>query len=161
MILKGKYWFLALFLLITASCGFQPIYKIGNETKQLLEFNLNFHNEPSYETKNTIKNAFQNSGDNSSYSLNLNVVENQSPLITNSNGTVSKYRVEVMIDFKVHESSSGNKIYSDISRGFSEYLVQASEIQTNEKYKQANKIAAQEAVQMMSIKIQSNILQTQ
>ena len=161
MSLKGKYWFLALSLLITASCGFQPIYKIGNETKQLLEFNLNFHNEPSYETKNTIKNAFQNSGGNSSYSLNLNVVENQSALITNSNGTVSKYRVEVMIVFEVHESNSGNNIYNDVSRGFSEYFVQTSEIQTSEKFKQAIEIAAQEAVQMMSIKIQSNILQTQ
>ena len=161
MSLKGKYWFLALSLLITASCGFQPIYKIGNETKQLLEFNLNFHNEPSYETKNTIKNAFMGSEAMALYSVNLNVIENQSPLIINSNGTVSKYRVEVMIDFKVHESSSGNKIYSDVSRGFSEYLVQASEIQTNEKYKQAIETAAQEAVQMMSIKIQSNILLTQ
>ena len=66
-----------------------------------------------------------------------------------------------MISFEVHVTDSGNKIYSDVSRGFSEYLVQTSEIQTNEKYKQAIEIATREAVQMMSIKIQSNILQSQ
>ena len=86
MSLKGKYWFLVLFLLITASCGFQPIYKIGNKTEQLLEFNLNFQNEPSYETKNTIKNAFMSSETTALYSVDLIVIENRSPLIINSNG---------------------------------------------------------------------------
>jgi hypothetical protein len=159
MNLKSKYWFLLILLVITVSCGFQPIYKTGNEKERLLEFNLNFYNEPSYEIKNTIKSAFLDSQTTALYSINLDVIENQSALVTNANGTVSKYRVEVIINFEVDESSSGKNIYTGISRGFSEYLVQTSEIETNGKYKQAIEIAAHEAVQMMSIKIQSNILQ--
>tara|TARA_B100001173_G_C15963883_1_gene536917 strand:+ start:437 stop:922 length:486 start_codon:yes stop_codon:yes gene_type:complete len=161
MNLKGKYWFLLILLLITVSCGFQPIYKTGDGKERLLEFDLNFLNGASYETQNIIKSTFQGSQSTALYSINLSVLENQSALVTNSNGTVSKYRVEVIVDFKVNESSSGKIIYTDISRGFSEYLVQTSEIETNDKYKQAIGIAAQEAVQMMSIKIQSNILQSQ
>ena len=57
----------------------------------------------------------------------------------------------------VYENDSDNKIYKDTVRGFAEYLVQTSEIQTSEKHKQAIEIATQEAVQMMSTKIQSNI----
>ena len=161
MNLNIRILFFLSFLTCAVSCGFQPIYQVDSGKEKLLEFNLQFNNEISYETKNIIKNTFQDSADIALYSIGLNVVENQSPLITNSNGTVSKYRVEVMISFEIHETSSGNKIYNDISRGFSEYLVQTSEIQTNEKFKQAVEIATLEAVQMMSIKIQSNILQSQ
>ena len=58
-------------------------------------------------------------------------------------------------------SNSDDKIYADVSRGFAEYLVQTSEIDTDEKLKQAIEIATNEAIQMMSIKIQGNILQLQ
>ena len=145
----------------TVSCGFHPIYQVDSGKEKFMKFNLQFNNNISYETKNIIKNTFQASEDTALYSIGLSVIENRSPLITNSNGTVSKYRVEVMISFGVHATDSGDKIYSDVSRGFSEYLVQTSEIQTDEKYKQAVEIATREAVQMMSIKIQSNILQSQ
>ena len=161
MNLNIRILFFLTFLTCTVSCGFQPIYQVGSGKEKLLEFNLQFNNAVSYETKNIIKNTFQASEDKALYSIGINVVENRSPLITNSNGTVSKYRVEVIISFGVHEISSGEKIYDDISRGFSEYLVQTSEIQTSEKFKQAVEIATQEAVQMMSIKIQSNILQSE
>ena len=161
MTLNIRILLILFFLICAVSCGFKPIYKIGNETTLSLEFSLKFNNQVSYETKNTIQNAFQTSDDETVYSINLSVSENQTPLITNSNGTVSKYRVEVTIDFEVYESTSGDQIYTDISRGFSEYLVQTSEIQTSEKFKQAIEIATNEAVQMMSIKIQSNIVQSQ
>jgi len=148
-------------LIFTVSCGFQPIYKLGNESGSPLEFDLRFSDELSYETKNTIRNAFQNSKDEALYLINLDVTENQTPLIINSNGTVSKYRVEIIIYFEIQESASENIIYNNVSRGFSEYLVQTSEIQTNEKFKQAKEIAANDAVQMMKIKIQNNISRTQ
>ncbi len=145
----------------TVSCGFHPIYQVDSSKEKFMKFNLQFNNNVSYETKNIIKNTFQASEDTVLYSIDLSVIENRSPLITNSNGTISKYRVEVMISFEVNATDSGNKIYNDVSRGFSEYLVQTSEIQTDEKYKKAIEIATREAVQMMSIKIQSNILQSQ
>ena len=159
MNLNIRILFFLLFLMCTVSCGFHPIYQVDSE--KFMEFNLQFNNNVSYETKNIIKNTFQASEDTAIYSIGLSVIENRSPLITNSNGTVSKYRIEVMISFEVHSTDSGNKIYSDVSRGFSEYLVQTSEIQTNEKYNQAIEIATREAVQMMSIKIQSSILKSQ
>jgi flavin-binding protein dodecin len=161
MNLNIRILFFLSFLTCTVSCGFQPIYQADGGKEKLLEFNLRFNNEVSYEIKNTIKNTFQTSEDTAIYTIGLKIVENRSPLITNSNGTVSKYRVEVMISFEVHNNDSGKKVYNDVSRGFSEYLVQTSEIQTNEKFKQAIETATREAVQMMSIKIQTNILQSQ
>ena len=161
MNLNIRILFFLSFLMCTVSCGFHPIYQVDSDKEKFMKFNLQFNNNISYETKNIIKNTFQASEDTALYSIGLSVIGNRSPLITNSNGTVSKYRVEVMISFEVQATDSGNKIYNDVSRGFSEYLVQTSEIQTNEKYKQAIEIATREAVQMMSIKIQSNILQSQ
>ena len=109
------------------SCGFQPTYKTGDGKERLLEFDLNFLNGASYETQNIIKSTFQGSQSTALYSINLSVLENQSALVTNSNGTVSKYRVEVIVDFKVNESSSGKIIYTDIPRIIEDTL-DASEI---------------------------------
>ena len=91
MNLNIRILFFLTFLTCTVSCGFQPIYQVGSGKEKLLEFNLQFNNAVSYETKNTIKNTFQSSEDKALYSIGINVVENRSPLITNSNGTVKTF----------------------------------------------------------------------
>ena len=126
------------------------MYKEGAEEKKEIAPEGNPHHKLRIYSKNEAL-----------YLINLDVTENQTPLIINSNGTVSKYRVEIIIYFEIQESTSENIIYNNVSRGFSEYLVQTSEIQTNEKFKQAKEIAANDAVQMMKIKIQNNISRTQ
>jgi len=148
-------------LFVLANCGFQPIYKTTDYNLNISDYSVKYQNDPSYIIKNKIQEIFNYSSSDSMYIIDLNAQQRDIPLIINTNGTVSKYRVEIIMYFNVYENDSDNKIFNDIVRGFAEYLVQTSEIQTSEKHKQAIEIATQEAVQMMSIKIQSNISQSQ
>ena len=148
-------------LFVLANCGFQPIYKTTDYNLNISNYSVKYQNDPGYIIKNKIQEIFNYSSSDSMYIIDLNAQQRDIPLIINTNGTVSKYRVEIIMYFNVYENDSDNKIYKDIVRGFAEYLVQTSEIQTSEKHKQAIEIATQEAVQMMSTKIQSNILQSQ
>ena len=161
MIRSIKIHILFLLILFLTSCGFKPIYKTTENRLNPETYTIEFHNDPGYLIKNKILGIYGTSSSQSLYTIHINTSQGSTPLITNTDGTVSKYRVEVVIAFDVKESSSENNIYGDISRGFAEYLVQTSEIETDEKLKQAIEIATQEAAQMMSIKIQGNILQTQ
>ena len=156
-----RVYILFLLLIVLANCGFQPIYKATDNNLNISNYSVKYQNDPSYIIKNKIQEIFNYSSSDSMYIIDLNAQQRDIPLIINTNGTVSKYRVEIIMYFNVYENDSDNKIYNDIVRGFAEYLVQTSEIQTSEKHKQAIEIATQEAVQMMSTKIQSNIFQSQ
>ena len=147
-------------ILVFAGCGFKPIYKTTEGSPNPETYAITFLNDPGYLIKNKVTELYKNSPSKSLYNIHLNAKQGSIPLVTNTDGTVSKYRIEVSFAFDVTESDSKNKIYTDISRGFAEYLVQTSEIETDEKRKQAIEIATQEAIQMMLIKIQSNIRQS-
>jgi len=161
MIRFTKIYILFLLIFALTACGFKPIYKTTESSQNSATYNIEFQNDPGYLIKNTILEVYNSSSSQSLYTIHLITNQGSTPLITNTDGTVSKYRIEIVIDFDVSNSSSENKIYSDTSRGFAEYLVQTSEIETDEKRKQAIETATNEAIQMMSIKIQSNILQSQ
>ena len=148
-------------ILVFAGCGFKPIYKTIEGSKNSETYAITFLNDPGYLIKNKVTEIYNNSLSKSLYTIHINASQGSTPLVTNTDGTVSKYRIEVVISFYVTKSNSQNKIYEDMARGFAEYLVQTSEIETEEKRKQAIEIATHEALQMMSIKIQSNILQSQ
>jgi len=156
-----KIHILFVIIFIFSSCGFKPIYKLSENNLDTATYSIKFKTDPGYVIKNKILEIYNFSSSESLYTINLNTNKISTPLIINTNGTISKFRIEVTIDFDVNTNDSGNKIYSDVARGFSEYIVQTSEISTDEKRKQAIEIATNEAVQMMSIKIQSNILQSQ
>ena len=152
---------LFLLVLFLSSCGFKPIYKTTENSLNSEIYAIEFLNDPGYLIRNKILEIYNSSSSQSLFTIQLNASQGSAPLITNTDGTISKYRIEVVITFEVSESSTANKVYGGISRGFAEYLVQTSEIETDEKLKQAIEIATSEAVQMMSIKIQSNILRSQ
>ncbi len=161
MVRSIKIYFFSLIILVLTSCGFQPIYKTTDRNLDTINYSVKFKNDPGYEIKNKIKEVFSYSGSDNFYTVYLTVHQASTPLIVNTNGTVSKYRLEVIVHFEVFEESNDQNIYLDVVRGFAEYLVQTSEIQTNEKRKQAVEIATQDAIQMMSAKIQSNIARSQ
>jgi len=161
MMKKIKILTLLLTIITFTSCGFKPIYKLTEGNFSHSNYLIEFDNDPGYLIKNKILETYSASSSQSLYKINLRTDQGSTPLITNTDGTVSKYRIEVVISFEVADTSLGNRIYEDISRGFSEYLVQTSEITTDEKRKQAIEIATNEAIQMMSIKIQSHIQQSQ
>ena len=161
MIKLSKIYILLLLFFVLTNCGFKPIYKTNENNLNSGTYAVEFNNDPGYLIKNKILEKYNSSSSQNLHTIKVNVNQNSAPLITNTDGTVSKYRIEVTITFDVVESDSENIIYSDISRGFAEYLVQTSEIETDEKLKKAIEIATNEAIQMMSIKIQSSILISQ
>ena len=151
---------LFLLILFFSSCGFKPIYQSTENSLGSEIFAIEFLNDPGYLIKSKILEEYDYSSSQNQYTIHLGTNQRSVPLITNTDGTVSKYRIEVTMTFNITNPNSENKIYADISRGFAEYLVQTSEIETDEKLKQAIEIATNEALQMMSIKIQSNVLQS-
>tara|TARA_B100001996_G_scaffold83165_1_gene61340 strand:- start:596 stop:1081 length:486 start_codon:yes stop_codon:yes gene_type:complete len=161
MVRSIRIYILSLLILVLTSCGFQPIYKTADRNIDSVNYSVKFKNEPGYEVKNKIKEVFNYSNSENFYTVNLTVHESNTPLIVNTNGTVSKYRLEIIIHFDLIKNSTNKSIYEDVVRGFAEYFVQTSEIQTNEKRKQAIEVATEDAIQMMSVKIQSNIAQSE
>ena len=157
MIHKIKIAVLLSIFLIALSCGFKPIYQTDNNNLNAKNFTINFLTNPSYEIKSTIDGMFSSSLQSVPYLIDLNIIETQTPLIINTDGTVSKYRIEILFHFIVHEVESNKNIYEDIVRGFAEYIVQTSEYETEEKKRQMLKSAAQEAIRLMLTKIQGNI----
>ena len=153
-----KLYFFIIAIIVLTGCGFQPVYKDSKTSLNIADYRIHFNNDPAYEIKNEIQEIFNSSSLDSTYQINLSIQEESTPLIVNTNGTVSKYRLEVVVYFDVNDSVTNLTIYQNIVRGFAEYFVQTSEIQTEEKRKQALTTATQDAMQMMLTKIQSNFL---
>ena len=123
-------------------------------------FNIIIINESnmSYDSKNELLKPF-NTNDNgkSDYSIILSYGESVEPLIVNTNGTVSKYSVEVTLNFSLQSNSKNMTLFEDTVRGFAQYTVTTSEVENNEKRKQTVRSAINDATQIMVTKIQSNI----
>ena len=81
-----------------------------------------------------------------------------SPLIINTNGTVAKYRIEIEINYQLIQLDSGDVISEGTTRGFAQYDTVDSEVSNEDTRKSMTKIAAKNALQIMSSRIQSSIL---
>ena len=79
------------------------------------------------------------------------------PTVTNSDGTVSKYKIEIYADFELVQLSNNKKVYSSYSRGFNSYDVVTSEYNTSENKKIALTLATREALQAVITKSQSHL----
>ena len=154
-----KIYLLIVLMYYLIGCGFQPIYKQSDQIIKLENYYIQYENETSYEIKNLLNDTFKTSSSESSFKIEIKTEEDQVPLIINTNGTVNKYRIEISFHFSVHSSDTDQIIYNDVVRGFAEYFVQTSEIQSEEKRKQAVRTASQQAIQYMLTKIRSNILE--
>ena len=88
--------------------------------------------------------------------IDIEVFENLDPLITNTDGTVSKYRIEIIMYFKVKAANTNEFIIDDVVRGFAQYAVETSEIESDDKKKRMIRTATSSAIQMMTSKIQSD-----
>ena len=149
--------FFALFYF--SSCGFKPLYKISGSSIDISKYSINILNENSIsrEIKDEIKKSFKsNAITENNYIIEISVSENLDPLITNNDGTVSKYRIEILINFKVKDKIKDSYIIEDIVRGFAQYTVETSEIESDNKKKRMIRVATNSAIQMMISKIQSD-----
>jgi hypothetical protein len=61
-----------------------------------------------------------------------------------------------MLNFKVRDKNNNSYLIEDRVRGFAQYTVETSEIESNEKKNRMSRIATNNAIQMMFSKIQSD-----
>ena len=141
------------------SCGFKPMYKFSENNFDLNSYSINIINENN--TSRQIREEIRKSLPYSSkiekdYVIDIEVFENLDPLITNTDGTVSKYRVEIILNFKVKTTDVNKTLIDDVVRGFAQYTVETSEIESDDKRKRIIRTAINNALQMMISKIQSD-----
>ena len=97
-------------------------------------------------------------GENQKYKALLNIYEDLTPLIVNTNGTVAKYRIEIEIAYKLIQIDVDETISTGTTRGFAQYDVTESEIVNEDTRRHMTKIATKNAIQIMTSRIQSSIL---
>ena len=149
-----KSFLLLSIIIFIAGCGFKPIYKISDENISIQDYSVEVINSPSREILQEINESLISNID-SNHRVLIKVEENMTPLIINTNGTISKYRIEIVIDYSLLEIDVDKILITDTVRGFSQFDVVTSEIENEETKKQMNKIATDKALQMMTSKLQS------
>ena len=147
-------------LIVLTSCGFKPMYKISENSIDFRSYSITIMNEnnTSREIKEEIKKSFPSSSEiEKKYIIEINTNENFEALITNTDGTVAKYRIEIIINYKVKDKNKDSYLIEDMVRGFAQYTVETSEIESNDKKNRMIRTATNSAIQMMISKIQSDI----
>ena len=147
-------------LIVLTSCGFKPMYKISENSIDFRNYSITIMNEnnTSREIKEEIKKSFPSSSEiEKKYIIEINTDENFEALITNTDGTVAKYRIEIIINYKVKDKQKDSYLIEDMVRGFAQYTVERSEIESNDKKNRMIRTATNSAIQMMISKIQSDI----
>ena len=152
MIKKKILYFSAMFFLI--QCGFQPIYsekviKIESDYEAILT------SENSLAAQEAFHAIFRNSKNQFNYQLKITIIEQDLPIVTNADGTIAKYRIDVSANFILVDTVNNKEILSDYSKGFAQYESQTNNYDTKQKRNEAIKIATTNAIQLIPIKIQN------
>ena len=142
---------------IFLGCGFKPIYKITNNDTGIASYSMEVTNQVSREIIEEVNSTIV-PGENQKYRALLNIFEDLTPLIVNTNGTVAKYRIEVEIKYELIKIDGDEVISKGTTRGFAQYDVTGSEIVNEDTRQSMTKIATKNAIQLMTSKIQSSIL---
>ena len=137
-------------------CGFKPIYSEKNNLNNL-DYFVVLKTDNSREVKSTFSQIFKNDNDVSTYKVDININERFITLLTNSDGTVSKYKVEIYAKFNLLSIESNEIICSNSTRGFSSYNVDSSEYSTEENKRIAIQQATREALEILKTKIKNYI----
>ena len=146
-------------LIVLTSCGFKPIYKFSESSFDFRSYSISIMNEndTSREIKEEIRKSFPSSSEiKKEYIIEINTTENLEPLITNTDGTIAKYRIEIIMNFKVKDKNENTYIMEDVVRGLAQYSVETSEIESDDKKRSMIRTATSSAIQMMISKIQSD-----
>ena len=153
-----KYTSILFFLVFLTSCGFKPMYKISDGVADIKEFSIVLINEAntSREIKEEIKKSFPTTEVGNNFLIEIKTTENLDSLITNTDGTIAKYRIEIVINFKVKDRRDNSYLIKDTVRGFAQYTAETSEIESDDKKRRMIRIATNSAIQMMISKIQSD-----
>ena len=146
-----------LVLLFISNCGFKPIHQITETDSNFSNYTVEVKNSVSREIIDELNTSFTTDGE-INYKAIISVNEDLNPLIINTNGTVAKYRIEIEINYQLIQLDSGDVVSEGTTRGFAQYDTVESEISNEDTRKSMTKIAAKNALQIMSSRIQSSIL---
>jgi hypothetical protein len=135
-------------------CGFQPIYSDISETVDS-DYETVLISENSIATKEAFNSIFRNSIKKSNFELKINIMEQNQPIVTNSDGTIAKYRIDISTSFILYDKINKKEIFSDYSKGFAQYETQTNNYDTEQKKYEAIKIATTNSLQIIPIKIQN------
>ena len=105
--------------------------------------------------RNGFSTIFKNITKESDYQLQINIIEQDQPIVTNSDGTIAKYRIDISANFILFDKINNKEIFSDYSKGFAQYETQINEYDTEQKRYEAIKIATTNSLQIIPIKIQN------
>tara|TARA_B110000444_G_scaffold147200_1_gene137658 strand:+ start:353 stop:826 length:474 start_codon:yes stop_codon:yes gene_type:complete len=144
--------------LILISCGFTPTYKIADNALRGSSVIYDVNKDNSYQIRQVLsKNLINADKLSAKYIIDISVSETETAVNILSNGSVSKYRVESLINFKIYEIKTKDIIYKSKTRGFSSYDVSTSEY-TNKLLKEnALTTSLIEAIHLMDVIINSKI----
>jgi len=135
-------------------CGFQPIYSERNETVES-DYETVLISENSVSVKEAFNSIFKNTSKKSNFELKISIIEQDLPIVTNSDGTVAKYRIDISTNFVLYDRINKKEIFSDYSKGFAQYETQTNNYDTEQKRYEAKKIATANSLQLIPIKIQN------
>ena len=135
-------------------CGFQPIYSERNETIES-DYETVLISENSISVNETFNSIFKNTTKKSNFELRIRIIEQDLPIVTNSDGTVAKYRIDISTNFVLYDRINKKEIFSDYSKGFAQYETQTNNYDTEQKRYEAKKIATTNSLQLIPIKIQN------
>ena len=141
-----------------ANCGFKPIHKLSVSDTIYSSYSVELANDTSREIIEEINSTFI-PVENETYVVMLDVKEDLSPLLINTNGTIAKYRIEITMNYKLTLKSNSDVLAEGVVRGVTQYDVGTSEINNEEARKSMTRTAAQNALQILVSKIQSSISQ--
>ena len=146
-----SFYVIVLFLI---QCGFQPIY---SEKNSIIEndYETVLISDNSIAVKEAFNSVFKNASKQSNYRLKLNIIEQDLPIVTNSDGTIAKYRIDISISFTLFDKLNDKEVFSDYSKGFAQYETQTNNYDTEQKREEAKKIATTSSLQLIPIKIQN------
>ena len=135
-------------------CGFQPIYSERNETVES-DYETVLISENSVSVKEAFNSVFKNITKKSDFELKISIIEQDLPIVTNSDGTVAKYRIDISTNFVLYDRINKKEIFSDYSKGFAQYETQTNNYDTEQKRYEAKKIATTNSLKLIPIKIQN------
>ena len=102
---------------IFLSCGFKPIYKMTSDDINIDGYSVEVTNQVSREIIEEVNSTIVQSEDQK-YKALLNIYEDLTPLIVNTNGTVAKYRIEIEINYELIQIDSNEVISTGHHTGF-------------------------------------------
>jgi outer membrane lipopolysaccharide assembly protein LptE/RlpB len=157
MRIEKKFVLLFFILHLITACGFTPTLKdTGNKESDLVYYEINPQN--SYEARQVLNSTFQNLDIiQAKYITKVNISERESAVNVLSSGSVSEYKIEVLISYEIFNISNNLLLYKSQSRGFANYDVSNSEYTNTLVKKEALKRAISDGLQLMNIVVQTKV----